>query len=483
MCASASSSLRRGARSSRRCRPPRRPASRAPQRRAAPRSSSCSAKRRRATRASARSAVSTSPCLQTMETTSRPPRSYAPSMPNSAPGCGAPADARQGARAQPIRPSVSLAVGSRRVPRNAASSRRTIAEWLGNSSPLAGRMGRESLGGVTGEMRERSEAAAAVSGVRDAVAYDVALAARGPELALVVPTLNERGNIAPFLELVGSVLDGVAWEVIFVDDDSRDGTAAAVRAVAQRDPRVRCLQRIGRRGLSNACIEGGLASAAPFVAVMDADLQHDERLLPRMLETLKREPFDLVVGSRYVAGGGLGQWDKGRAQISGLATRLSRIICKAAIADPMSGFFMLRRDVFEGALRRLSGQGFKILLDILASSPRSLRIRELPYNFRERQHGESKLDTLVAWEYMMLIADKLIGHIVPVRFALFAFVGGIGLFIHMSVLWLGLSVAGAAFNLAQTSATILAMTANFFINNLFTYRDRRLRGLAMLRGL
>jgi dolichol-phosphate mannosyltransferase len=169
--------------------------------------------------------------------------------------------------------------------------------------------------------------------------------------------------------------------------------------------------------------------------------------------------------------------------MSAFATRLSRIICKAEIADPMSGFFMLRRDVLEGALRRLSGQGFKILLDILASSPRSLRIRELPYNFRERQHGESKLDTLVAWEYMMLIADKLIGHIIPVRFALFAFVGGIGLFIHMSVLWWGLTVAGAAFNMAQTSATIVAMTANFFINNLFTYRDRRLRGLAVLRGL
>ena len=172
-----------------------------------------------------------------------------------------------------------------------------------------------------------------------------------------------------------------------------------------------------------------------------------------------------------------------RAKISAFAGRLSRIICKAEIADPMSGFFMLRREVLEGALRRLSGQGFKILLDILASSPRPLQFRELPYEFRERQHGESKLDTRVAWEYMMLIADKLIGHLVPVRFALFALVGGIGLFIHMAVLWFALTAAGAAFNLAQASATIVAMTANFFINNIFTYRDRRLHGLALLRGL
>jgi dolichol-phosphate mannosyltransferase len=305
----------------------------------------------------------------------------------------------------------------------------------------------------------------------------------GPELSLVIPTLNERDNIGPLVDLLDAVLEAVSWEVIFVDDDSPDGTAERIREIGRRDRRVRCLQRLGRRGLTTACIEGALAASATYIAIMDADMQHDENLLPQMLAMLKSDSVDLVVGSRYVAGGGIGGLDAARANMSAFATRLSRIICKAEIADPMSGFFMLRRDVLEGALRRLSGQGFKILLDILASSPRSLRIRELPYNFRERQHGASKLDTLVAWEYMMLIADKLIGHIIPVRFALFAFVGGIGLFVHMSVLWLGLTVAGAAFNLAQTCATILAMTANFFINNLFTYRDRRLRGLAVLRGL
>ena len=245
---------------------------------------------------------------------------------------------------------------------------------------------------------------------------------------------------------------------------------------------MRCLQRIGRRGLTTACIEGALATSAPYIAIMDADMQHDEKLLPQMLALLKSEPVDLVVGSRHVAGGGIGEWDAGRAKMSAVAARVSRIICKAEIADPMSGFFMLRREVLEGALRRLSGQGFKIVLDILASSPGSLRFREPPYEFRERQRGESKLDTLVAWEYMMLIADKLIGHIVPVRFVLFAFVGGIGLFVHMFVLWLTLTVLRAPFDPAQACAAVAAMTSNFFLNNLFTYRDRRLRGMALLRG-
>src|SRR6516165_10713197 len=263
--------------------------------------------------------------------------------------------------------------------------------------------------------------------------------ALGPELAVVIPTLNEKDNVAPLVELLDTVLDGVNWEVIFVDDDSPDATAKRIREISRRDRRVRCLQRIGRRGLTTACIEGALATSAPYIAVMDADMQHDEKLLPQMLAILKSEPIDLVVGSRYIAGGGIGRWHGGRAKLSVFATHLSRIVCKAEIADPMSGFFMLRRKALEGALRRLSGQGFKILLDILASSPRSLRVRELPYEFRERQRGESKLDTLVAWEYIMLIADKLIGHIVPVRFALFAFVGGIGLFIHMSTLWFALT--------------------------------------------
>jgi dolichol-phosphate mannosyltransferase len=305
----------------------------------------------------------------------------------------------------------------------------------------------------------------------------------GPELALIIPTLNERDNIGPLVDLLDEILDTVSWEVIFIDDDSPDGTAERIREISRRDRRVRCLQRIGRRGLTTACIEGALAASAPYIAVMDADMQHDEKLLPQMLAILKSEPVDLVVGSRYVAGGGIGGLDAARANMSAFATRLSRIICKVEIADPMSGFFMLRREVLEGALRRLSGQGFKILLDLLASSPRPLQFRELPYEFRERQRGESKLDTLVAWEYMMLIADKLIGHIVPVRFALFAFVGGIGLFIHMSVLWFALTVARAAFNPAQAVAAVAAMTSNFFVNNLFTYRDRRLRGFALVRGL
>ena len=307
--------------------------------------------------------------------------------------------------------------------------------------------------------------------------------ATSPDLSIIVPTLNERDNIRPLIAEIDEALSGIHWEIIFVDDDSRDATASLIREIARDDPRVRCLQRIGRRGLSTACVEGVLASAAPFVAVTDADLQHDERLLRDMLLTLRNEPYDLVIGSRYVGDARTFGWSKRRGQISNLATRLSRLICKADIADPMSGFFMMRRDAFEGAMRRLSGQGFKILLDLLASSPAPISFKELPYAFRPRQHGTSKLDSLVAWEFGMLIADKLIGHIVPVRFVLFGTIGCIGLCVQLAVLWLALRLSSLGFAVAQSVAVIVAIASNFLLNNFFTYRDQRLRGWRLWRGL
>ena len=249
----------------------------------------------------------------------------------------------------------------------------------------------------------------------------------GPELTIVVPTLDERGNIDPLVSLVAAALGDVTWQAIFVDDDLRDGTAAHVRELGETGlARALCATRWPPRP-RGACIEGVLASASPYVAIMDADLQHDEQVLPRMLNMLRRDPIDLVVGSRYAAGGGIGEGlSSRRARASNFATRFARAICKVEIADPMSGFFMFRREIFDSAVHRLSGQGFKILLDLMASSPQPLRVREIPFEFRKRRYGESKLDTLVIWEYGMLLADKLIGHIVPVRFVLFSIVGGLG---------------------------------------------------------
>src|SRR5579863_5364710 len=190
------------------------------------------------------------------------------------------------------------------------------------------------------------------------------VAAGAPELAVVIPTLNERDNVPLVVERLNRVLAGIAWEAIFVDDDSPDGTADVVREIGRRQPNIRVLHRLGRRGLASASIEGILASTAPYAAVMDGDLQHDESLLPTMLARIKAEGLDIVVASRHVGAGSVGEMQHSRVMISNFASRLGRLVVKAELTDPMSGFFLIRREAFSEAMRGLSGQGFKILLDL-----------------------------------------------------------------------------------------------------------------------
>ncbi|WP_018699205.1 glycosyltransferase [Amorphus coralli] len=305
-----------------------------------------------------------------------------------------------------------------------------------------------------------------------------------PEITVVLPTYNERDNVPIAIERVARALDGRLWEIIVVDDDSPDGTSDVVNAISERDGRVRCIRRVGRRGLSGACVEGMIAAASPIVAVMDSDLQHDETILPRMLEAVKSGSADIAVGSRYVDGGASNEGLSAVRQAgSKLANGLAKVLLGVRLNDPMSGFFMLRREMVERLEPKLSRQGFKILLDIVASAPRSIRVVEVPFSFRERVAGESKLDELVTIEFLALILSKLLFNAVSVRFILFMGVGATGVVVHLAVLRAGLVVPGIAFEVAQTVATVVAMTWNFFLNNWLTYRDRRLHGLAMVRGL
>ena len=326
---------------------------------------------------------------------------------------------------------------------------------------------------------------APVSGVGSTVAgavnADRAIPAR--ELSIVVPTFNESANVGELTRRLSEALRGIAWELVFVDDDSPDRTAESVRRLAEQYARVRVIQRIGRRGLSSACVEGVLATSAPFVAVMDADLQHDERLLPAMLQTLRQGGLDIAVGSRYVDGGQIGEWDEQRATISRLATRVSHAVVPAALKDPMSGFFMIRREAFMDRVHSLSALGFKILVDLFASGTQPLRFVELPYAFRARHAGQSKLDSHVAWDYGMLLIDKLIGRWIPARFVSFGLIGSAGVIVHMAVLAALFTPGFVSFQLGQALAAAVAMVFNFFVNNLLTYRDQRLRGARLLRGL
>lgn len=304
-----------------------------------------------------------------------------------------------------------------------------------------------------------------------------------PELTVIVPVYNERPNVLPLLARLDRALAGIRWEVVFVDDDSPDGTAAAIRSLAVCDRRIRCIRRLGRRGLASAVIEGALASSSAFVAVMDGDLQHDETRLPAMLSVLRAGRCDVVVGSRHIEGGDAsGLAAAWRHRLSDLGTRMARAFLPAPVSDPMSGFFMLPQPLFERLAPELTGQGFKILLDLLLTAPAHLRVKEIPCRFRERAAGTSKLDPLVLAQFAGLLIDELLHGLVPLRFVAFAAVGATGVLVHLAVLSAGLA-AGVRFASAQTAATIVAMATNFWLNNQLTYRDQRLRGAQMWRGL
>lgn len=305
-----------------------------------------------------------------------------------------------------------------------------------------------------------------------------------PELAVVVPVLNEADNIQPFLEELDSSLAGIDWEVIFVDDASSDGTAAAIESMAKRRSYVRTIQRIGRHGLASACIEGACSTFANYVAVMDADLQHDPRILPQMLESLQSASCNLAVGTRYAREGSLGEWSTKRRRASQVATKASHFLLRTKdVSDPMSGFFMVDRQLFLHTVPRLCGKGFKILLDIMATAGDEIQVKEFPYTFRNRLLGSSKLSFSIVTEFGVLLLDKTVGRVVPYRFVLFVMMGCIGAVLHLSVLGVMYKQLGVAFWLSQGTASVLAMIANFSLNNSFTHRDRKLTGFSFVKGL
>ncbi|MDG2002348.1 MAG: glycosyltransferase family 2 protein [Novosphingobium sp.] len=320
-----------------------------------------------------------------------------------------------------------------------------------------------------------------------APALDVAL--RPLELAIVLPTFNERDNLASLIERMHGALAGISWEAIFVDDNSPDGTSDEARALSLSDPHVRVIQRINRRGLASAAIEGMLSTASPVVAVMDADHQHDPKLLPDMLKAVMSGECDVAVASRFAEGSSTEAWNAPkREKASNIANAIARKVTGVELSDPMSGYFMLRSDALRETAPRLSGVGFKILLDILATSEKKLNVKDFPLTFGARASGESKLDRTVVFEFLVGLYDKWLGRIIPTRFALFGTIGAMGVVVHMAVLALVLGFAGAslqggaitAFEIGQTLAALVAMSFNFVLNNALTYADKRLTGTAAL---
>lgn len=316
---------------------------------------------------------------------------------------------------------------------------------------------------------------------------------RPPQLAVIVPSYNERGNIELLYEKVAVALGDTPWEMIVVDDNSPDGTADVVNELSRVYANIRCVRRFGRRGLASACVEGMAVTAAPYVAVIDADHQHDETILPQMLAKALNGA-DLVVGSRFAEGGSAGDGlSATRLSGSNLANRLAGMIAGQAVSDPMSGFFLMRREAALEAAPKLASDGFKILIDLIVTSARMgkpLKIAEVPYTFRPRHAGESKMNPLIVIQYLGLWVSKMTAGALPPSFLLFGLVGGTGVVVHLATLWFFTTVLiqgevvsqTTEFLVSQIAATLIAMGWNFVLNNNLTYADRKLKGTRLVTG-
>ena len=302
----------------------------------------------------------------------------------------------------------------------------------------------------------------------------------GNDVAVVVPVFREADNIASLVSELHQHLTAYDWEVIFVDDDSDDGTAEVVRSYARTNERVRLVLRVHERGLATAGIAGMLTTKSRCIVLMDGDGQHDPRYIPDLIGPIARKEADIVSAARAV-----GQLDEAalnlrRRNLSIFANWLAGVFIGRAVIDPMSGFFAINAEVFNRSVRGLSTGGFKLLLDLLISNPR-MRHREIPFEFRQRRAGESKLDLANAWDLVCFLISKAVGSVLPPRLISFALVGASGVLVHFSVLY-PIIWSGLPFTIAQLIAAFAASAWNFGLNNFLTFRDRQLTHWRLLPG-
>ena len=312
-------------------------------------------------------------------------------------------------------------------------------------------------------------------------------------LSVIIPTYNEADNIPILLKRLATALQSIEYEVIVVDDNSPDRTWEVAESFARESDNLRVIRRLNERGLSSAVVYGMSVAVGSSVAVIDADCQHDESILPAMHNAVLNESYDVCVGSRASDGGSYGEWSPARRFISWVAATLARMMLPVKITDPMSGFFVISREIYLNLAPEINPRGFKILLEFIGRNPQ-LSIKEIGYTFRNRIHGETKLSGSVIKNYLIALYDLRFGRFISSTFVLYAMVGTTGVLVNM----LGFAL-GEKIGLPRVSTGIsqkfdplylsvpfgiqLSIITNYLLNNYLTFYDSRHRGWQNVKGL
>jgi len=307
-----------------------------------------------------------------------------------------------------------------------------------------------------------------------------------PVVSVVTPTFNEAANLPLLVEAVHEALGTLPHEIVVADDDSPDRTWEVAERLAETDSSIRVLRRFRDPGLSAAVLDGMTVARGEYLAVIDADLQHDPAILPEMVGLLASGTVDVCVGSRATEGGGYGDWSAARRLVSWVATLIAKVLLRVPVSDPMSGYFAITRAGYEQTASQINARGFKILLEFVGRN-RSLRVAEVPYEFRNRVHGETKLNRSVIRSYLLAVSELWLGRQIDPVFLLYVLVGIVGLVVNSVAftlaeaagfpLWTtGLNKAIDPIYTSFLFSVQLTILVLFVLNNEFTFWEDRYRG-------
>ncbi|MCP5503030.1 MAG: glycosyltransferase family 2 protein [Leptospiraceae bacterium] len=307
------------------------------------------------------------------------------------------------------------------------------------------------------------------------------------DFSLIIPTFNEKDNICILIPKLKELFiqNSISYEIIVVDDDSPDLTWKIARDKFEDDISVRVIRRVGKKGLSSAVIDGMSVARGKYLGVIDADMQHDESILPRMLKEM--EEYEVVIGSRKVEDGGYGEWGFIRKMMSKGATLVAKIFLPIPVKDPMSGFFIVRKELFDELVSSINPRGFKILLEFIGRK-KQVKAKEVGYVFRTRQYGTTKMSSSVIQNYLAALYDIRFGKYISLTFLVYAFVGLIGLAINFSIRKTSAFVFADEQNQSPLSIPVLSgfiasLFSNYILNNIWTFKQFRISGvLQQIKG-
>ena len=305
-------------------------------------------------------------------------------------------------------------------------------------------------------------------------------------ISIVLPTYNECENIAPLVQRLLKITESFDLELLIIDDDSSDGTTSLIKKLAQEESRIRIIHRVGRAGLASAIKEGLLGATGEIAVVMDSDGQHDPSRIIDAIDLLRKDSLDIVAGSRFLSGSeilGLSQRRTGGSSIANKLARFSLPSKYKHLTDYMSGFIVLNLQFCMQSIYKVDVNGFKFFYELLSISRGEFNVGEIPLNFLPRNHGSSKLDIAILWDFVISLIHTSTFRLMPRRAISFGLVGATGMFVQLTVTQFLMEIFGFEFGRALPVSVVAAATSNYLINNALTFRAQRQNGKALIKGL